>query len=62
MTTDVEQHRLACEAREVAKRPLWQRRAYLDEVQKSRGKTAADALRAALKAIWDAREAAKAAT
>ncbi len=56
MSNDTEQQRFECEVRDIAKRPLQQRRMYLDEVEKARGKPAADALRAALRALWDAKE------
>lgn len=42
-------HRLACEARELLRWPLETRRAYLADVERVRGKPAADQLREALK-------------
>jgi hypothetical protein len=53
VTVDLEQQRFTCEVRDIAKRPLDQRRMYLTEVEKVRGKEAADRLRAALRALWD---------
>lgn len=45
------------EARMVADRPtLAERRAYLDEVERRRGKAAADALRQTMGEIWMARK------
>lgn len=41
--------RLACEARDLLRWPLDSRRAYLVDVERIRGKDAADALRAELK-------------
>lgn len=55
MTGDLEQQRFDCEVRDIAKRPLDQRRMYLNEVERMRGKAAADKLRAALRALWDER-------
>lgn len=56
MSADTEQQRFDCEVRDVAKRPLAQRRIYLTEVEKMRGKAVADQLRAALRALWDEKE------
>lgn len=53
MSTDIEQQRFDCEVRDIARRSLQQRRMYLTEVEKVRGKDAADKLRAALRALWD---------
>ena len=41
-------HRLACEARELLRWPLEVRRAYLDDIERLRGKAAAEALRDAV--------------
>ncbi|MFM0630747.1 DUF7696 family protein [Paraburkholderia xenovorans] len=53
MSTDIEQQRFDCEVRDIAKRTLDQRRMYLTEVERIRGKAVADRLRAALRALWD---------
>lgn len=53
MSADIEQQRFDCEVRDIAKRTLEQRRMYLTEVEKVRGKETADRLRAALRALWD---------
>ena len=53
MSADIEQQRFDCEVRDIARRPLQQRRMYLEEVEKMRGKAAADRLRSALRALWD---------
>ena len=51
-----EEWRHECEARAIAARPmLAERRMYLDEVEHSRGKDAADRLRETMKQLWDAR-------
>lgn len=48
------------EARWVLERPSTiERRQYLDEVERKRGKPAADALRATLLALWEKRKAAR---
>lgn len=52
----VESHRRACEAREVLRWPLEQRRDYLTAVERQRGKIAADILRAEIKAQHAARQ------
>ena len=52
----VEAHRRACEAREVLRWPLEQRREYLAAVERQRGKVAADILRAEIKAQHAARQ------
>ncbi len=52
-------HRLACEARELLRWPLDSRRAYLADIERIRGKGAADALRAELKAKHAAAQQAK---
>ena len=45
-----------CEARMVAARPtLDERREYLAAVERRRGRAAADALRATIKALWSGR-------
>lgn len=53
MSADIEQQRFDWEVRDIARRSLEQRRMYLSEVEKMRGKAAADRLRAALRALWD---------
>lgn len=46
-----------CEARAVADlRTLDERRAWLEAVEKRRGKPSADRLRATMKALWEARK------
>ncbi len=54
-----EPHRLACEAREVLRWPLQQRRDYLQAVHAKRGPAAAEALRAELRAQYAQREQAR---
>lgn len=55
-----EEWRHECEARMVADRPtLLERRAYLEEVERRRGKAEADRLRETMGAIWKARKAAR---
>lgn len=55
-----EEWRHECEARMVADRPtLVERRAYLEEVERRRGKAEADRLRATMGEIWKARKAAR---
>lgn len=52
-----EEWRHECEARAVADlRTLDERRAWLEAVEKRRGKPAADRLRATMKALWEARK------
>jgi hypothetical protein len=48
--------RMACEAREVLRKPLEARREYLDGVESARGKNAADGLKAAIKTEWERRK------
>ena len=58
MTTD---RKLQCLSREVwdlAQRPSEQRRMYLNEVEKSRGKAEADRLRAGIMQFWEEHESA----
>lgn len=50
--------RRECEARDVLAKPLEARREYLAEVEKKRGKPAADELKAAITAEWERRKAA----
>lgn len=51
-----EDWRHECEARSIAERPsLAERRMYLGEVEKSRGKAEADRLRATMTKLWEAR-------
>lgn len=52
-------HRLACEARELLRWPLDARRAYLADIERLRGKPAAEALREALKTEHTAAQNAK---
>ena len=47
-----EPHRRACEAREILRWPLAERRAYLASVRKARGDTATDALQAEITQQW----------
>jgi hypothetical protein len=57
---DSEEWRHECEARMVADRPtLLERRAYLEAVERKRGKAEADRLRATMGEIWKARKAAR---
>ena len=45
-----------CEARAIAKLPtLAERRAWLDDIERKRGKPAADRLRATMRALWERR-------
>jgi len=53
LSNDTEEHRFQCEVNDIAGRSLQQRRMYLDEVEKMRGKPAANKLRSALRALWD---------
>lgn len=50
--TSSEAHRLACEARHLLTWPLSQRQAYLADIPKIRGESAAQALREAVRAEW----------
>ena len=53
---DSEAHRHECEARAIAALPtLAERRAWLADIERRRGKPAADALRDTMRAIWSAR-------
>ena len=55
--SDSEAWRHECEARMVAARPtLAERREYLFEVERRRGKDAADSLRRTMKQLWEARK------
>lgn len=55
-----EEYRHFCEAQMVVDRPtLLERRAYLEEVERRRGKAEADRLRATMGEIWKARKAAR---
>lgn len=47
-----EPHRRACEAREILRWPLIERRAYLAAVRKTRGDASADALQEAVVQQW----------
>lgn len=52
--------RLECEARSILNmRPLVRRQAHLDKIAKGRGAEAADQLRDAMAAVWNARQAEK---
>lgn len=52
-----EEWRHLCEARAISKLPtLPERRAWLESVERRRGKAAADALRATMRALWEARK------
>ena len=53
-----EKYRFACEVRTVLSMPFESRRDYLNDVEKKRGKGAADALRAAVQTEWIRRKAA----
>lgn len=56
--TWTEQHRHECEVRHVGTLPGHEaRREYLDGVERKRGKAAADALRADVRALFEARKA-----
>lgn len=50
--TSSEAYRLACEARHLLTWPLTQRQAYLADIPKIRGESAAQALRDAVRAEW----------
>ena len=53
---DSEAFRHECEARAIAKLPtLAERRAWLDDIERMRGKPAADRLRATMRALWERR-------
>lgn len=55
-----EEYRHFCEAQMVVDRPtLLERRAYLEAVERKRGKAEADRLRATMGEIWKARKAAR---
>ena len=47
-----EPHRRACEARELMRWPLAERRKYLADIRKTRGDAAADALQEELTTQW----------
>lgn len=56
VATDSPEWRHECEARAIAAlRTLPERRAWLEGIEKERGKAAADALRATLRALWSNR-------
>lgn len=56
VSSDSEAWRHECEARAIAALPtLAERRAWLGDIERRRGKPAADALRATMRAIWAAR-------
>jgi hypothetical protein len=53
---DSEEWRAECEARAMAKLPtLAERRAWLGDVERKRGKEAADRLRSLMLTVWDRR-------
>jgi len=54
MTTDRNLPCLSREVWDIAQRPYEQRRMYLNEVEKSRGKAEADRLRAGIMQFWEA--------
>lgn len=52
-----EEWRHEAEARAIAKLPtLAERRAWLDDIERKRGKPAADRLRSTMRALWDRRQ------
>lgn len=53
VSTSSEDWRAECEARYALKMDLTRRRAFIEAVEKQRGKPAADKLRASIKAVWD---------
>lgn len=56
VANDSEAFRHECEARAIAKLPtLAERRAWLDDIERMRGKPAADRLRATMRALWERR-------
>lgn len=56
VANDSEAWRHECEARAIAKLPtLAERRAWLDDIERKRGKPAADRLRATMRALWERR-------
>lgn len=56
VANDSEAFRHECEARAIAKLPtLAERRAWLDDIERLRGKPAADRLRATMRALWERR-------
>ncbi len=56
VSSSSEHWRHECEARAIAALPtLNERRAWLEAVEKRRGKDAADRLRVTMKALWDAK-------
>lgn len=56
VANDSEAFRHECEARAIAKLPtLAERRAWLDDIERKRGKPAADRLRATMRALWERR-------
>lgn len=57
--TSSENFRSECEARYVLAKPLSERRKYLDDVEKHRGKSGRSYLEAALQKEWDKRKAPK---
>lgn len=54
--SDSDEWRHECEARAIAKLPgLAQRRAWLEDIERKRGKAEADRLRATMRALWEAK-------
>lgn len=53
-----EQYRHACEVRDILGRPLMERRELLADIEKKRGKVAADRLRDDMAKLWAERKAA----
>ncbi len=57
VSSDSEAWRHETEARSIAALPgLPQRRAWLEDIEKKRGKVAADMLRATMKLLWEAKK------
>lgn len=51
--TTSEEFRHACEVRDIARRPLYQRQQYLVAVEQRRAKAAADRIKRDLVKLWD---------
>lgn len=56
---EIEQHRHECEVRDIAGRPLHQRRMILAEIDRARGADAGNRIRRDLQCLWERREALK---
>lgn len=52
VSSDSEEWRCECEAKAALRLDLNSRRAYLEDIEKKRGKQAADALKARIVAVW----------